>query len=146
MLGVLRERYCNYHPPCAVSDRQSSRFNPVWTHLTNVELTMDSPSCIHLLKLGPDLSPLTISMQLIGVIPPVPPFMHTKIRSLCINYYDDDEQVNSASSSMHSRTLFLCVLEVIDQDSFTRTMADVNLSLARRQISSERSILPSFLP
>jgi hypothetical protein len=120
ILGVLRNRYCNYHSPCAVSDSffdftltagnhlVSIPYGPS-AHLTNVELTMDSPSvCIHLLKLGPDLSPLIISMQLIEVIPPVPPFMHTKIRSLCINYYDD-----AASSSMHSHSLIYAPLRLL---------------------------------
>ncbi|KAG0708212.1 hypothetical protein DFH29DRAFT_1075848 [Suillus ampliporus] len=63
-----------------------SSFNPVWTHLTNVEITILHPNAfLHLLRLCPNLSSLTVR-AIFGQKQTLKPLTHTAIRSIHLDF------------------------------------------------------------
>ncbi|KAG1771504.1 hypothetical protein EDD22DRAFT_947940 [Suillus occidentalis] len=61
--------------------------NPVWAHLTHVEIAICQPSLIHqLLQLGPNLTSLEIGLGFYDEVPlTYEPFAHTNLQTLCIS-------------------------------------------------------------
>ncbi|KAG2364635.1 hypothetical protein BDR07DRAFT_1330300 [Suillus spraguei] len=61
--------------------------NPVWAHLTHVEIAICQPNLIlQLLQLGPNLSSLEIGLSFYdGVSLAFEPFVHKNLQSLCIS-------------------------------------------------------------
>ncbi|KAG2141900.1 hypothetical protein DEU56DRAFT_270201 [Suillus clintonianus] len=70
--------------------RVISTFNPVWAHLTTVEIhARGSVSALHLLQLAPNLSSLTIRIESHGIQAALESFTHTKLQFLhitCVQY------------------------------------------------------------
>lgn len=63
-----------------------SSFSPVWAHLTDIQIAVrHQDAVIHLLRLCPDLSSLTLRVAF-DQTEPLNPFTHTKLQSLCITY------------------------------------------------------------
>ncbi|KAG0704602.1 hypothetical protein DFH29DRAFT_997494 [Suillus ampliporus] len=63
-----------------------SSFNPIWAHLTNVEIAIRQPNAVlHLLQLCPNLSSLTIRAAF-DQIETLEPFTHAEIQSLHVAY------------------------------------------------------------
>ncbi|KAG1747952.1 uncharacterized protein EDB91DRAFT_1198466, partial [Suillus paluster] len=64
----------------------TSSVNPVWAHLTNVEIEICEPSAfLHLLQLGPNISSLKVHVAFDQAHAPEP-FTHTKLQSLRIAF------------------------------------------------------------
>ncbi|KAG1747822.1 uncharacterized protein EDB91DRAFT_1245307 [Suillus paluster] len=64
-----------------------SSFNPVWAHLTNIEISTRHPNVfLQLLNLCPDLSSITIR-EGFDHKQALEPFTHTKLQSLRINHH-----------------------------------------------------------
>ncbi|KAG0704599.1 hypothetical protein DFH29DRAFT_365936 [Suillus ampliporus] len=92
---------------------QFSSLNPVWAHLTNVEITINYPNLfLHLLHLCPDLSSSTIHARFSNM-EALEPFTHTKLQSLCIDCHSAGS--NDLSHLFNALSLLnLHVLEVTD--------------------------------
>ncbi|KAG0704580.1 hypothetical protein DFH29DRAFT_365082 [Suillus ampliporus] len=72
-----------------------SSFNPVWAHLTNVEIALHQPSAVfYLLQLCPNLSSLSIRAAF-SYTQSLEPFTHTKLQSFRIAC--DSRRVNQLS-------------------------------------------------
>ncbi|KAG0704617.1 hypothetical protein DFH29DRAFT_1078199 [Suillus ampliporus] len=92
-----------------------SYLNPVWAHLTNVEIATRHPNAfLHLLHLCPDLSSLTIRAAF-NQQQTLEPFTHTKLQSLRINYDSTDTKLLShlfdALSLPNLRALEACYVQ-----------------------------------
>ncbi|KAG0699796.1 hypothetical protein DFH29DRAFT_935071, partial [Suillus ampliporus] len=80
-----------------------SSFNPVWTHLTDVKITILHPNAfLHLLQLCPNLSSLMVS-AIFDQKQTLKPFTHTAIRS--IRLYFDAEHIFPLSDLLHALSL-----------------------------------------
>ncbi|KAG2132957.1 hypothetical protein DEU56DRAFT_757190 [Suillus clintonianus] len=63
-----------------------SAFNPLLSHLTNIEINICNPiACLRLLQLAPNLSSLTIGISIYAT-EALQPLTHTKLQSLCITF------------------------------------------------------------
>ncbi|KAG0697944.1 hypothetical protein DFH29DRAFT_128074 [Suillus ampliporus] len=73
--------------PSGFDFNRLSSFDPVWAHLTHVEIAVRQPNLIiQLLQLGPNLSSLEIGIGFGDEVPlKLEPFAHANLQSLCIS-------------------------------------------------------------
>ncbi|KAG0706514.1 hypothetical protein DFH29DRAFT_1076953 [Suillus ampliporus] len=92
-------------------------FNPVWTHLTNVEIDIYEPDAVpHLLQLGPNLSSLVVHMYASSdETLALQPSTQTKLQSLCITF--EDAKIHTFPNLLDA--LSLPNLRVLDVDFVT---------------------------
>ncbi|KAG1894052.1 uncharacterized protein F5891DRAFT_1195607 [Suillus fuscotomentosus] len=136
-LPALRSFYFEASYRLGLGDLES--FDPMWRCLTEVSVDASThDSILYLLQVAPDLSSLTIDTYL-GDEENLEPFMHAKLRFLCLH-------VDTLSDLLNALSLpNLCILEVHGlltwpHDAFTAFLARSGCSLESLIVSGAVTI------